>query len=147
MASKITPQKLIDQQFIAEQFNAVVDFLQFLQNIIDNQEALLAARLGDPLFNSATTVILSQVTRTSLCLCSAELLSLRINRLSGNVDSDTAILIRTLQSAKSDYLKEADSKIDRLISTGTAADSTNYSGGSVITSRDDEELVPLWPVS
>lgn len=145
MASKITPQKMKDLQFVAEQFNAVLNFDDFLQGVIDNQEAILSSRIGASLFNSSTQAIIDQVKRASLCLCAAELQQLRINRLSGNADADTAMMIRTLQIAQSNYLKEADDKISRLISSGASADSGGYAGGVLITSGDDSTLTRLWP--
>jgi len=145
MASKITPQNLIDVQFVAEQFNTVANFTVFLQSIIDNQEAILAARLGDSVFNSATTEISNQVKRISLCLCAAELLQLRINRLAGNVDADSAVVIKVLQDARKEYLKEADDKLSRTISSGSSADSGGYAGSVQTSSSSDAEVVSLWP--
>lgn len=147
MPSKITPQNLIDVQFVAEQFNTVTNFTTFLQAIIDNQELLLSARLGSTVFDSSTTAIANQVKRASLCLCAAELLQLRINRLAGNVDADSAVVIRVLQDARKEYLEEMEDKTSRLISSGSAADSSNYAGGVLTTSSTDEGLIPLWPVS
>jgi hypothetical protein len=145
--SKVTPQNLIDMQFSPEQFNAVMDFTAFLQAIIDNQELLLSGRMGSTVFNSATTAIAEQVKRASLCLSAAELLQLRINRLSGNVDADSAVIIRVLQDARKQYLNEAEDKTSRLVSSGAAADSGNYAGGVLATSMNDEGLIPLWPVN
>jgi hypothetical protein len=145
MASKITPQNVKDMQFVAEQFNAVLSFDTFLQGVIDNQEAILSGRIGAAVFNSTTQAIIDQVKRASLCLCAAELLQLRMNRLSGNADADTALMIRTLQASQSNYLKEAEEKISRLISSGASADSGGYAGGVVITSGDDPTLTRLWP--
>ena len=147
MPSKTTPQNLIDLQFIAEHFNAVTNFSTFLQSVIDRQEALLSARLGSTVFDSATTAIADQVKNAALCFCAAELLQLRINRLSGNVDTDSVALLRALQATRSDYLKTVEEKVSRLITSGAAADSGGYAGGVLTTSRDDEGLVPLWPTS
>ena len=136
MASKISPQNLIDLQFIAEQFNAVTSpatFTTFLQAVIDAQEAILSARLGSTVFDSTTSAIANQVKRTSLCLCAAELLQLRINRLSGNIDPNSGMLISTIQKAQANYLKEADEKTTRLVTSGGSADSGGYSCGVVVT--------------
>lgn len=145
MPSKTTPQNLIDLQFVAEHFNATVSFNTFLQGVIDRQEAALSARLGATTFNSATTAIADQVKNAALSLCAAELLQLRINRLSGNVDADSATLIRALQSSRSEYLNSAEEKISRLISSGASADSGGYAGSVVTTSSSDADLVHLWP--
>ncbi len=148
--SKITPQNLIDVQFVAEQFNTVTSpatFFTFLQAIIDNQELLLSARLGSAVFDSATTAIAGQVKRTSLCLCAAELLQLRINRLAGNVDADSAVVIRVLQDARKEYLREAEGNTARLVTSGGLADTGGYAGETLVTSRADEGLIPLWPVT
>ncbi len=146
MASKTTPQEMIELQFVEEQFNGVADFEAFLQGIINNQEGLLAGRIGSSTFDSTNPAIVAQVKRASVCVVAAELLQRRINRLSGNVDADTALLIRTLQTAKTDYTKEAEEKISRLISSGASADSGNYAGGVLTSSGNDEDLVRLWPV-
>lgn len=146
MASKTTPQNLIDLQFVAEHFNPVVNFTAFLQSVIDRQEALLAARLGSSLFDSAVTALADQVKNAALCVCAAELLQLRINRLSGNVDPDSVALLRALQSTRNDYLKTVEEKVSRLVTSGAAADSSGYSGGVLTSSRSDEGLVPLWPI-
>lgn len=146
MSSKIAPQNLIDVQFVAEQFNTVTNFTTFLQSVIDNQELLLSARLGS-IFDSATTAISNQVKRASLCLCAAELLQLRINRLAGNVDEKSAVIIKVLQDARQEYLDEAEEKMTRLVSSGASADTGNYAGGVLATSGNDEGLIPLWPVT
>ena len=99
------------------------------------------------MFSSADTAIVIQVKRVSLCLCAAELLQLRINRLAGNVDSDSAVIIRVLSDARKEYLKESEDKTARLVSTGAAADTGGYAGETLVTSRADEGLIPIWPVS
>jgi hypothetical protein len=146
MASKIDPENLIDLQFSAEQFVSD-DFETLLQDVIDAQEAELFTRLGSPIFDSVATAIVTQVKRLSLCLCAAELLQLRINRLSGNIDADSATIISVLQEARKEYLREVDTKGARLIATGSAADSGNYAGGVLTTSRADSGIIPIWPVS
>jgi len=127
--SKVTPQNIKDLQFVAEQFGDPADFDAFLQGVINDQESILAGRVGDAVFNSAVSVIASQVKAASVSLVAAELLQRRINRLSGNVDADTGSLIRTLQASRKEYLAEAEEKIARVVTSGSAPDSGGYSGG------------------
>jgi len=127
--SKVTPQNMKDLQFVAEQFGDPADFDAFLQGVINDQESILAGRVGDAVFNSAVPVIASQVKAASVSMAAAELLQRRINRLSGNVDADTGALIRTLQATRKEYLADAEEKILRVVTSGSAPDSGGYSGG------------------
>lgn len=134
MPTVTIPQDMKDLQFSAEQFGPVIDFDIFLQNIIDEQEALLTDRVGVAvLSNSALLVHLKRVEK---CLCAAELFQLRINRLSGNVDAETAVLIGQLKKAKSDYQDEAEKVIPKLIS-GSVAESSNITFGFNTSSHFD----------
>jgi hypothetical protein len=137
MASKITPQNLIDLQFVPEQFATVVDFSAWLEGLIATQEAIIAARLGTTIFDSVDAATLSQVTRISLCFCAAELLQMRINRMAGNIDADSAIIIRVLQSARKEYLSEFADTFGRL-ATGAIEDGADFASGYSESSHFDE---------
>jgi len=127
--SKVTPQNIKDLQFVAEQFGDPADFDAFLQGVINDQESILTGRVGNAVFNSAVSIIASQVKAASVGMVAAELLQRRINRLSGNVDADTGSLIRTLQASRKEYLAGAEEKISRVVTSGSAPDSGGYSGG------------------
>ncbi len=127
--SKVTPQNMKDLQFVDEQFGTPADFDVFLQGVIDSQESLLTGRVGTTVFNSTDPVIAGQVKAASISMVAAELLQRRINRLSGNIDADTGALIRTLHTARKEYLADAEEKIARVVTCGSAPDSGGFSGG------------------
>jgi hypothetical protein len=123
-----------DLQFSAEQFGSVFDFDAFLQGIIDEQEALLSDRIGASVLVAPALQV--HIKRAEKCLCAAELFQLRINRLSGNVDAETAVLIGQLKKAKTDYLEEAERIIPKLIS-GSVVEGSDSAFGYTASSHFD----------
>jgi hypothetical protein len=137
MPTIATPQDIKDLQFVLEQFNGVLDFDMFLQGILDEQEALLSDRVGAAAIASGK--LLTHVRRTEKCLTAAELLQLRINHLSGNVDADSALLISQLKKARQDYQDEAERIIPRLVS-GSVSDGSDAAFGSSVSSHFDDQV-------
>jgi len=136
MPTVATPQDIKDLQFVAEQFNGVVDFDAFLQGVIDEQEALLSDRVGLSVFSASAFA--THIKRVEKCLVAAELLQLRINRLSGNVDADTAALMSQLKKARQDYQDEAERIIPRLVA-GSVSDGSDVGFGSTVSSHFDSQ--------
>lgn len=131
---KVTPQEIKDLQFFAEQFGSQVDFDAFLQGIIDAQESQLSGLIGAATFDSTTTVIAARVKLAATYLVAVELFRRRINRLSGNADEQTAIIIKTLQTAKKEYQADADAVIVMLSSPAPeAAISDGFSSGVTVS--------------
>ena len=128
------PQDIKDLQFVPEHFNAVLDFDAFLQGIIDEQEALLSDRVGVSVLSNSSLAI--HVKRVEKCLTAAELLQLRINRLSGNVDVESAALISQLKKARQDYQDEAERIIPRLVA-GSVSDGSDVAFGFNSSSHFD----------
>lgn len=134
MTTKAIPQDIKDLGFTVEQFGAVADFDGFIQAILDEQEALLSGRAGAAAVSSST--LAAQVKRAEKCLAGAEMLQRRINRLSGNVDADTAILIPQLKKARQDYMDEAERIIPQLVA-GSAGDGSDVAFGQSSSSHFD----------
>lgn len=132
--AKVLPQDIKDLQFVAEQFNSVVDFDAFVQAVIDEQEALLVDRIGSVAF--ATTGLSVHIKRAEKCLVAAELLQLRINRLSGNIDAETAVLISQLKKNRQDYLDQADRVVPRLVA-GSVSEGSDAAFGYASSSHFD----------
>lgn len=145
--SKLAPQALKDIQFSTEQFGTPADFDAFLQAIIDTQETLLLGRIGSTTFDSEDAVVSTQVKQAALCLSAAELFKRRINRLSGNIDEGTAILIKTLQTSLKSYQDEAGDIICRLVDAPGATDSGVYAGGVIETASSIDGVRPVWPTN
>lgn len=131
--SKVAPQDLKDLQFSTEQFGQPADFDTFLQGIIDIQETLLSGRIGSATFDSAEAIVAAQVKNASLSLSAVELFRRRINRLSGNIDANTAILIKTLQTSQKTYQEESNDMIVRLVASPGVADSSGFSCGVIVS--------------
>ncbi len=133
MPSKITPQNMKDQQFVAEQFGAVTNFDTFLQEVIDTQESLLSGKIGTALFNSSTAEIVSQVKQAAINMTAADLTQRRLVRASANINQDTAAIISALNKIKSGFEEAAAAAISRIIGAGASADSGGFSGGVVVS--------------
>lgn len=133
MASKITPQNLKDQQFVAEQFGDVADFDAFLQGVIDFQEKLLSGKVGTVLFNSATAAISDQVKQAAINLAASDLTQRRLVRASGNINEDTARIIDAITKIKKGFDEAAAQAVSRILGAGASSDSNGYSGGVVVS--------------
>lgn len=133
MGSKVTPQDMKDLQFFSEQFGAQVDFDTFLQAIIDRQESLLSGMIGADTFNSETAVVAERVKLAATNLVAVELFRRRINRLAGNADEQTAVIIKVLQTSKNDYQTEADGVISRLATSPEESLSDGFSSGVTVS--------------
>ncbi len=141
MATKATPQDIMDLGFAAEQFGvATADFSAYLQAVLDEQEALLSDRVTAAAV--ATATLLTHVKRAEKCMAGAEMMQRRINRLSGNVDADTALLISQLKKARADYQDEAERIIPRLIS-GSVSDGADFAFGQSTSSHFDADQVTV----
>lgn len=145
MASKITPQDMKDQQFVPEQFNAVVSFDVFLQGVIDFQENLLVGKIGTALFNSSASEIINQVKQAATNLTASDLTQRRLVRASANINEDTARIIDALSKIKKGYDDTAAQSISRILGAGASTDSGGYSGSVVVSSGNDATLERLWP--
>jgi len=132
--SKIEPQNIKDLQFFAEQFGSPADFEAFLQGIIDTQEKQLSGLIGSDTFDSAEIVIADRVKLAATYLVAVELFRRRINRLAGNADEKTAVIIKVLQSSKNEYQADANAVIEILSSPSPeSAMSDGFSSGVTIS--------------
>lgn len=137
MATKTTPQEIIDLGFVCEQFGvASASFTAWLQAVLDEQEALLSDRVTAA--TVATASLLTHVKRAEKCMAGAELMQRRINRISGNVDADSAIIIAQLKKARQDYLDEAERIIPRLLA-GSVSDGADFAFGQNTSSHFDSD--------
>jgi hypothetical protein len=143
--SVVVPQDLKDLGFIAEGFGTPVDFETFLQNVIDEQEALLSDRIGADTF--ADTTVANQVKQAAKYLSAAELIQRRINRLTLNLDADTAGVMSQLRRSKLDYLDLADPVITKLVTSPGATESGGYAGSVNETDSAASTVVPAYPVN
>jgi len=134
MATKASPQDIKDLGFVAEHFGDPLDFDAFIQAILDEQEALLSDRVG--ISTLANPSLATNIKRTEKCMSAAELLQRRINRLSGNVDPETGMLILQLKRARQDYQEEAEKIIPKLVS-GAIADGSDAAFGQSSSSHFD----------
>jgi hypothetical protein len=134
MTTKALPQDIKDMQFVAEEFNTVADFDAFLQGILTEQEALLTDRVGAA--TVANSLFATHIKRAEKCLAGAELMQLRINRLAGNVDANSAIIITQLKKARTDYQDEVERIIPRLVA-GSVSDGSDAAFGFNSSSHFD----------
>lgn len=139
--SKITPQSLKDLQFFAEQFGNQVDFDTFLQEIINTQESQLSGLIGAATFDSVVPVVAERVKLAATYLSAVELFRRRINRLSGNADEQTAIIIKTLQTAKKEYQADANAVIELLASPAPESSLSEGFSSGVVESSPFGEIV------
>lgn len=133
MPSKITPQNMKDQQFVAEQFGAVTNFDTFLQGVIDTQEGLLLGKIGATLFDSSTAAVVAQVKQASVNMTGSDLTQRRLVRASANINQETAGIIDALNKIKKGFDEAAAAAISRIIGAGASADSGGFSGGVVVS--------------
>lgn len=138
MTTKATPQDIKDLGFVSEEFGSPPDFTAYIQAILDEQEALLSDRVSAAAI--ANSALATYVKRAEKCLAAAELLQRRVNRLAGNVDTDTASMLSQLKKARQDYLDEADRIIPRLVS-GSVSDGTDAAFGSTASSHFDSAAI------
>jgi hypothetical protein len=144
MATKATPADIKALQFVPEEFNGVTDFDAFLQGVLDEQEALLTDRVGAATVSNPALV--THIKRVEKCLTAAELLQMRINRLSGNLDANTAGLISQLKKARQDYQDEAERIIPRLVA-GSVSDGSDGAFGFTSSSHFDSDQSALFQSS
>jgi hypothetical protein len=137
--TKATPQDIKDLGFVTEEFGSPADFTAYIQAVLDEQEALLSDRVGAAAMSVSS--LATNIKRAEKCLAAAELLQLRINRLAGNVDSDTAGLISQLGKSRQNYLDEAEKIIPRLVA-GSVSDGTDATFGSTVSSHFDSDAAP-----
>lgn len=124
--------------FVAESFGQdLAAFDAWLQDIIEEQESLLTARIGDTSFVSGTP----SVKRVSRCLVAAELLQLRFVRLSEDVGvTDKEDDVKRIRETRKEYLAEADRLIAAILS-GSPVDATGGYSSSVSVSGSDSLLL------
>lgn len=124
--------------FVAESFGQ--DFGSFdawLQAIIEEQESLLTARIGDTAFAAGTP----STKRAAKCLVAAELLQLRFVRLSEDVGvTDKEDDVKRIRETRKEYLAEADRLIASVLS-GSPIDVSGGYSGSVSVSGSDSLLM------
>lgn len=124
--------------FVAESFGQ--DFGSFdawLQAIIEEQESLLTARIGDTAFIAGTP----STKRAAKCLVAAELLQLRFVRLSEDVGiTDKEDDVKRIRETRKEYLAEADRLIAAVLA-GSPVDATGGYSGSVSVSGSDSLLL------
>jgi len=143
--SIVVPQDLKDLGFIAEGFGTQYNFDAFLQAIIDDQEALLSARISAATFADITFAV--QVKKSAKNLSAAELIQRRINRLTLNLDADTAGVMSQLRKSRQEYLDEAEPVISRLVTSPGAVDSGGYSGEVIEYESAADGIKPAFPTN
>ncbi len=136
MATKASPQDIKDLGFVTEEFGSPPDFDAYIQAVLDEQQALLSDRVGAAAMSISS--LATHIKRAEKCLTAAELLQRRINRLSGNVDTDTAALISQLGKSRQNYLDEAEKIIPKLV-TGSVSDGADAAFGFNESSHFDSE--------
>lgn len=128
--------------FVAESFGQDPEgFDAWLQNIIEEQESLLAARIGD----TAISAVTPSAKRAEKCLVAAELLQLRFVRLSEDVGvTDKEDDVKRIRETRKEYLAEADRLISAVLA-GTPIDASGGYAGSTVVAEGPESLLVGWP--
>jgi len=135
--AKTTTAEIINLGFVPEMFSKDDDagLTTLAAAVLAEQSAMLSGRIGSVLYNVATSPVQDYVKRAELCLCGAELVQRRINRLLGNaVGSGQELDISPAKTQRESYLSEAEALIAR-IASGSAIDSgSDISFSTLITS-------------
>ncbi|MGE3549436.1 MAG: hypothetical protein AB7I29_05990 [Geobacter sp.] len=136
--SLLVPADITAMGFVAESFGQdSAAFSAWLQDIIEEQESLLTARIGDTAFATGTP----STKRAAKCLVAAELLQLRFVRLSEDVGvTDKEDDVKRIRETRREYLAEADRLIAAVLA-GSPVDASGGYSGSVSVSGSDSLLL------
>ncbi|MCP4747296.1 MAG: hypothetical protein GY874_14320 [Desulfobacteraceae bacterium] len=135
----VTVQDILNLGFSADMFSpeSEPELESIIKEVIAVQGAILSGRIGSESYNDKQAPVVSYVRRALICLCGAEMCSLRINAVLSTIqqssDQDETAPIR---KQKKDYQREAEKLIDLIEAEGQASD---YAA-SVVISRSDAVL-------
>lgn len=132
--SQLVAADILAMGFVAESFGQDVEnFPDWLQVLIEEQEALLASRVGDTAVATGSPV----VRRALKCLVAAELLQLRFVRLSEDVAiTDKEDDVKRIRETRKEYLAETERLIASIVAGCPTDTSVIYAGGVVVTGSD-----------
>ena len=138
---KTTAQEYIDRGYTREMFRKSTeqDFAAFLSGVIDEQSGLLEGRIGSAVYGSVEAVKAAAVTRVERLLVLAELLSIRIDVVLGNVDAADGDDMLKLRRNRGEYLAESETLVNRL-AQGLPTAGSDYAG-AVLESEHPGALV------
>jgi len=127
--AKIKTDDLINLGFNAEMFvfSDAMTFDQFLSNVIDEQAALLSARIGASVYSSTNTDTAARVARAEKCLAAAELYQRRFNAIAQDIRKADGMDAFKLRRTWKAYRDEAESLIERLAANDSFASNVTVS--------------------
>ncbi len=134
-----TAQNIISMGFSGRLFGLDDDdFTIALPELIAEHGALLSGRIGAAVYATTVEPTVTYIARAVKCLVAAELCQRRINRLANEVRQEGSKLIDELRAHRHDYLREAETMIDKIEAVAGAND--DFAVGCVITSHFDDAL-------
>src|SRR3972149_3629032 len=139
---KITNTEIKDIGFTAEMFNKTNETAlnTFIDSIITEQSDILEGRIGSTLYASTTTPTSTYVKRAEKCLVAAELLTIRINYIVGNIDGENGSDVVRIRNNIEAYMDKAEEFILKLVS-GISVDDGGFAFSAVSSSHFDNDTV------